>query len=161
MPTQKFVGNLLPPATGGVDFSNTTPLAGMSSQNLANYEYGTWTPSIGGDATYTIQEGYYVRIGKLVFIQGKLVINVIGTGSVNTVSGLPYTVLDSTSGSGGFGGATFFLGIATSVYSLIPTPMESTTTLTFYGGTVIDTRLWQINVFQDSARVDFSATYLT
>lgn len=48
-------------------------LNGSSNDNF--YEFGTWTPvllgdSVAGSNTYAAQTGYYVRIGKNVFVQG-------------------------------------------------------------------------------------------
>lgn len=51
---------------------------------------GTWTPSIGGSATYTTQTGTFTKIGRLVFVNCVLLINVIGTGSTSVISGLPF-----------------------------------------------------------------------
>jgi hypothetical protein len=56
---------------------------------------GTWTPSVGGTATYTSRVGRWTKIGKAVHIYGTLVINAIGTGSTSTISGLPYTSLNN------------------------------------------------------------------
>lgn len=54
-------------------------------------QYGSWTPSVGGSATYLAQDGTYVKIGRLVFIRCVVSINAIGTGSTITISGLPFT----------------------------------------------------------------------
>lgn len=53
------------------------------------YAEGTWTPSVGGSATYTTQVGRWTKIGRVVHFVGQLVINTIGTGSTTTISGLP------------------------------------------------------------------------
>lgn len=58
------------------------------------YAEGSWTPSVGGDATYTTQTGRWTKIGRAVHIMGVLTINVIGTGSTSVVSGLPFTSLN-------------------------------------------------------------------
>lgn len=52
---------------------------------------GTWTLSVGGTATYTSRVGRWTKIGRAVHFYGSMVINVIGTGSTNTIDGLPYT----------------------------------------------------------------------
>jgi hypothetical protein len=83
-------GNLVIGTSGkGIDFS-ATPGTG-TSELLNDYEEGTWTPSLGGTATYTGQSGTYTKVGRLVFIRGILVINTIGTGSTTQISGLPFT----------------------------------------------------------------------
>jgi hypothetical protein len=60
---------------------------------------GTWTPSLGGTATYTQQEGSYVRVGQLVFARGFLAVNAIGTGLGYLITGLPFAVNGHTPGS--------------------------------------------------------------
>lgn len=56
---------------------------------------GTWTPSVGGSATYTAQTGTWTKIGRLLFVDGTIVINAIGTGSTTVVSGFPFAALST------------------------------------------------------------------
>jgi len=75
----------------GIDFSAQTHQGGMTSELLDHYEEGTWTPNIGGNATYTNQVGKYIRIGNQVWAHFALTINVQGTGSATgRISGLPF-----------------------------------------------------------------------
>lgn len=69
----------------------STQNASADANTLDDYEEGTWTPNVGGSATYTTQTGTYTKIGRLVFIRCILTINSIGTGSTGTISGLPFT----------------------------------------------------------------------
>jgi len=83
------LGNFVVGTSGkGIDFS-ATPGTG-TSELLADYEEGTWTPSVGGNATYTAQAGYYTKIGNFVKLRFWLTINVLGTGSTTTISGMPF-----------------------------------------------------------------------
>lgn len=68
---------------------------GLTASDLI-YSTGTWVPSVGGTATYTEQIGSYTKIGRMVCLHGRLVINLIGTGSQSTVSGLPFTTANTT-----------------------------------------------------------------
>jgi hypothetical protein len=69
---------------------------------LDDYEEGTWTPGVGGTATYNgTPAGNYVKIGKQVHITGRFDINVIGTGSTANVSGLPFTPGSGSTQQGG------------------------------------------------------------
>lgn len=64
----------------------------VDANTLDDYEEGTWTPSLGGNTTYTVApNGRYTKIGRLVMVQGNFTVNAIGTGSTGTVSGLPFT----------------------------------------------------------------------
>jgi hypothetical protein len=62
-----------------------------NANTLDDYEEGSWTPSVGGTATYTTQNGHYVKVGRLVCLNGLLTINTIGTGNPNTISGIPFS----------------------------------------------------------------------
>jgi hypothetical protein len=85
------VGNVTLSGSGsGVQFP-ATQSASTDANTLDDYEEGTWTPSIGGTATYTTQSGNYVKVGRLVFASASLQINAIGTGSTTTITGLPFT----------------------------------------------------------------------
>lgn len=68
-------GNLIIGTSGkGIDFSATSHPAGMTSELLADYEEGTWTPTIAfttnGDLaiTYSIQTGTYTKVGRQVTV---------------------------------------------------------------------------------------------
>ena len=91
-------GNLVIGTAGkGIDFSITTHPAGMTSELLADYEEGTWTPVLTGDTsstgiTYSGQTGRYVKIGNLVTVDINLVL-ATKTSIVGNViiTGVPYT----------------------------------------------------------------------
>lgn len=78
-----------PTLTNHVSFP-ASQSASAGANDLDDYEEGTWTPAVGGNATYTTQIGRYVKVGKFVWVWGKLTINVLGTGSATTISGLPF-----------------------------------------------------------------------
>lgn len=91
-------GNLVIGTAGkGIDFSADPSAAGMTSELLADYEEGTWTPviigsSTAGAGTYSLQEGFYTKIGRQVTVTGTVVWSAhTGTGTMR-VSGLPYTI---------------------------------------------------------------------
>jgi hypothetical protein len=75
----------------------------MTSELLADYEEGTWTPAIalgGGSVTYTTQTGRYTKIGRLVTVQLNIVVNVATTPSGSfEITGLPFTVAATDKGS--------------------------------------------------------------
>lgn len=64
-----------------------------NANTLDDYEEGTWTPSVGGSATYNSQQGSYIKIGRAVMVYCSLDINAIGTGSTSEISGLPFTAI--------------------------------------------------------------------
>ena len=74
------------------------------SNNLDNYVEGSWTPSFtfgGGSTTYTTQDGYYTRIGNLIYCTFKLEINTLSTPTGTlTLAGLPVAASNNTGGAG-------------------------------------------------------------
>ena len=105
----RFAGNEVSPRDNGSDadgvvslgesdkrfkdayLSGGVYLGGTGSANkLDDYEEGTWTPTVGGNAAYSVQSGSYTKVGNLVFIYGEMRISSMGTGTVNHISGLPF-----------------------------------------------------------------------
>ena len=93
-------GNLVIGTSGkGIDFS-ATPGAG-TSELLADYEEGTWTPTItaysGTITTVGTVAGTYTKVGRLVTVIGRFVITTNGTGSVLLqVAGMPFAASGAT-----------------------------------------------------------------
>ena len=95
----------------GVKFNGDT----SSANALDDYEEGQWTPTIqfssgGNTATYTSNRGgWYVKVGRLVTLNGRIEISAKGSGSSAVYfGGLPFTVGNHNSGTSGVeGGLTF------------------------------------------------------
>jgi hypothetical protein len=86
-------GNVIVASGQGIDFS-ATPGTG-TSELLADYEEGTWTPALsasGATFGYEAQLGRYTKIGNVVVVQGRIALNSAsgGSGAV-TLTGLPFT----------------------------------------------------------------------
>ena len=148
-------------ATGvGVAFP-ATQSASSDANTLDDYERGTWTPTIGGTATYTIQEGYYVKVGRIIHVQCKIQINVIGTGSTTLISGLPYASINATNSSSSFGAVGYFSTLAAAAIVLTPVVTNNATTLSFASQTASATTISNTvaTVFASSTRIDFSVVY--
>lgn len=74
--------------TDGLTFNGDTAAANA----LADFEFGTWTPSVGGSATYSAANyGRYTKIGNIVSLTFALGINAIGTGNTAAILNLPFT----------------------------------------------------------------------
>lgn len=71
------------------------------SNTLANYATGTFTPTAvgsgtAGTTTYSTQNGYYTRIGNLVFLQGHVAFTAAtGSGDL-TLGGFPFVIKNQT-----------------------------------------------------------------
>lgn len=99
MPIQTNFGN------NGVDLSNAlnltsgqikfpaTQAPSSDANTLDDYEEGTWTPTIpNSTVNYSVQWGFYTKIGNVVYIDAFIVVNTITINSSSTpiVSGLPF-----------------------------------------------------------------------
>jgi hypothetical protein len=148
-------GNLIQgTAAKGLNFTANTAAAGMTSQLLNWYEEGTWTPSVGGNATYTSRSGSYTRIGNRVTCTGSVVINVLGTGSAITLTGLPYATAEFSSVL-----VSYFTNLATSVY-WVSGYSAGNTSIQFTCTTASATTATEsFNIFGNGTRIDFVITY--
>lgn len=78
-----------------------TQLASANVNTLDDYEEGTFTSTIVGTSTagvgtYSIQIGYYTKIGNMVFVTGYIVYSAhTGTGN-GQIGGLPFTSTSTT-----------------------------------------------------------------
>lgn len=138
-----------------------TQNASADENTLDDYEEGTWTPSVGGTATYTSQVGIYTKVGRLVCVHCKLIINTIGTGSTNTIFGFPFqpgsTGVSSYSGAVGLWTAT-----ATAIVGLSVNISQGSTSFVMNGQTAAATTFdGTINILGNSTEVRFSLKFVT
>ena len=130
-------GNVVMGTSGkGIDFSATASGSGtMTSELLNDYEEGTFTPTIGGTATYTAQAGVYTKVGRLVTASFDITILLSGTGDIATVSGLPFA---ASANVGAAVAVSYFSGLATSaasIYGYVNTSAMAFNTIAAGGGT--------------------------
>lgn len=100
MPISKVVTNSIASgqtfALNGVQFP-ATAVPSADANTLDDYEEGTFTPTLGGASgnsySYATQIGSYTKIGRVVYfnLHIKLNINTAGTGNLY-FDGLPFTV---------------------------------------------------------------------
>jgi hypothetical protein len=81
-------GNLVIGTSGkGIDFS-ATPGTG-TSELLADYEEGTWTPGSGTNSTVnSVSSAFYTKVGRIV--NAYAYFNVTTTSASITITGLPF-----------------------------------------------------------------------
>lgn len=104
---------LLTLAAGQIAFP-ATQNASADPNTIDDYEEGTWTPNVGGTATYSAQDGRYIKIGKLVIATFNFRLTSLGTGSTTTLSGLPFA---AAGGIGNYGsGLGYFDQLAVNIY---------------------------------------------
>jgi len=155
------LGDNAPVDGDGIRFP-ATQSASSNANTLDDYEEGTWTPSIGGTATYGTRWGTYTKIGNLVTITFNIGIDSIGTGSTGIISGLPFTISPSTAVNDQSGFLSYFNAIATSVVFIALRGTLGGTTLFFSGLTAAGASVNNsLTVFQNGATIQAGMTYLT
>jgi hypothetical protein len=121
-------GNLVIGTSGkGIDFS-ATPGTG-TSELLADYEEGTWTPAYEAFAgafttlTYTAQQGTYTRIGRTVICNFNIAVNTVVTGTAATLlllSGFPFAMTADGLAAGRAGGyINFYVSFTTNAPTMV------------------------------------------
>lgn len=96
-------GNLVIGTSGqGIDFS-ATPGTG-TSELLADYEEGTWTPidASGAGLTFTSVSGRYTKVGRMVVAQCNFTFPATASASTIAIGGLPFTLSSSQANRQGF-----------------------------------------------------------
>jgi hypothetical protein len=86
-------GNVVISTSGkGIDFSATAGTG--TSELLADYEEGTWTPvdSSGAGLTFSGASGTYTKIGRQVTVNGQLTFPATASTANIAIGGLPFTV---------------------------------------------------------------------
>lgn len=147
------------PSFNGIAFP-AAQSASSDANTLDDYEEGTWTPNVGGNATYSVQAGSYVKIGRLVYVRAAITISTLGTGTANSLTGLPFTLASVVANGGAMCSFGYWQNLATNVIALYGSADGGSTSLYFgskaASGNTID---WTTNVFGNGARIDFNMVY--
>jgi len=151
------VGNATPSTSGaGITFP-ATQSASTDANTLDDYEEGTWTPSLGGNTTYGRQQGTYTKIGRIVYITGRIDLTSLGTGSNSTISGLPFTSKANFQEQGLSVG--YFGDLAVNTTFLAPRVIGNSTTITAVGIASSGATMSALNIFGNSTVLIFTGCY--
>jgi hypothetical protein len=93
-------GNLVIATSGkGIDFS-ATPGTG-TSELLADYEEGTWTPAdaSGAGLAFTVSFAKYTKIGRQVSFTASITYPATASGGSAAINGFPFTATDAVFGN--------------------------------------------------------------
>ena len=105
--TQTSNGIVQGTAATGYNFTANTPAAGMTSQLLNWYEEGTWSAVISdgtNNATMTNTICRYTRVGRQVFLNGRITTSSLGSVSGGLqIKGLPFATTAFSSATFGYG----------------------------------------------------------
>jgi hypothetical protein len=142
----------------GITFP-ATQSASSDANTLDDYEEGDWTPSLGGNTTFTSRSGRYVKIGKLVSVLFDIQVSVLGTGNANQIVNIPFTAEANSITNGGSIG--FFSGLATSVVSMFLRIDGGGSSIIVSGMTGAGTAINTNTIFQNNTRFTGCITYIT
>jgi len=151
-------GNLVIGTSGhGIDFSAAGNAGGMTSELLDDYEEGTWTPTLGGNASYDIRVGTYTKIGNLVYAYCRIRPTSLGTGSDDTISGLPFNPNGSDNSGVMIG---YYDGSAVSSVEL-GGALNTNGSIGLYTKTSATNNTGTTTFFQNNCRIYLSTVYQT
>lgn len=126
-------------ATAGQIIFPAAQNAAAGANTLDDYEEGTWTPVLGGSGgtsgqTYGVQEGRYIKIGKLVYASARITFTAKGTITGNAqFQGLPFTTA-TTAGPAGGGVQVHYFGALNTNWTFLTGHINSAaTTAQLYG----------------------------
>lgn len=145
-------------ATNGVvlEYNNIEATVSVPYIRCVSYNSeGTWTPAVGGTATYTGATGIWRKRGKQVTLYWDLTINVIGTGNANIISGIPAALTTSYACGVSIG---VFTGGAASVVHL--GGYISGVTIQLVGATAAATAFTSVGPMGNATHISGTATYL-
>jgi hypothetical protein len=138
-------------SVGGITFDGGTDVL----QNYVNA--GTYVPTVvgastTGTTTYVIHNGYYLRIGGLVYIEAFIDISA-ATGTGNATFNIPFTLRNVTTGTangtvGTSGGATWTYPATTTYLILQAAANTATAVITAGGTTAASSALQMANAIQ-------------
>lgn len=104
--------------TGGQLIFPAIQQASSNVNTLDDYEEGPWTPSVGGSASYVVQDGHYVKIGKIVHLSMYLHVSSIGTGHTSQIGGIPFPVSTAWNNPNAAATVGWYAGLSKSVVQL-------------------------------------------
>ena len=151
-------------STGLITASAGVAIGGTGSANtLDDFEEGSWTPTVVNATGYSAQFGRYVKVGKLVFINGNLHTSTTSApGAV--IDGLPFAS-SNTGNSAGNLSIGYYSNIATAVIWIGGYVLNNSTYMYIVGnsdghtGTTLQRN--GFNWASGSSRVMFSGVYET
>ena len=155
----------------GISFP-ATQSAQSDANTLDDYEEGTWTPSITGDGTafagttYTARAGKYVKVGDVVWVSYDITVDNAGTlnNAGASISGIPFTVPNSSDLSNGGGGIGYITGIQQNYVYQSCYPQNNSNYLYIIGRTAASTSTVTITAttfYANSTRISGWAWYRT
>ena len=156
------VGGATPSTSGsGITFP-ATQSASTDANTLDDYEEGTWTPNIGGTATYYTQVGRYVKIGNAVTVSMYMRPLLVGTGNANgNIFGLPFSANRGSVAVGPPLNVGYFQALGSNVTSLY-SAIDGSTSILLLGQISTDTTTNNglTGCMANGTQIEISGTYI-
>ena len=133
-----------------------------AANTLDDYEEGTWTPTHGGNTSYSARTGRYIKVGNKVFITGQVHINALGTGSASAITGLPFTSVTTVNGNpAGTLAVNYYANLAIAVIHIAGYVTSNATTINTVANVTANATIQYNtgNFYQNNSRIDFAMTY--
>lgn len=142
-----------------------TQVPSADANTLDDYEEGSWTPTLtfGGASTgitYTVRNGNYVKIGKMVYYTLNITLSSKGsaTGAAG-IGGLPYTV-GSTTGMRGTSVCSYFSAFSSITSFIGLTLSEGTTNGTLITGGAANVGIMAETNFNNTSDLYLAGFYI-
>ena len=142
----------------GITFPGTQN-ASTDANTLDDYEEGTWTPNVGGNATYSSQNGRYTKIGNIVYLSWDMTITTLGTGSATTISGVPFAPASGGGVNAGTWGYGTGLGTSVVFLSFRLDPGGSSSIFNAILASATTSMASSQNIYTNGTNVNSSLTY--
>jgi hypothetical protein len=155
--------------TGKLDLGTIGQVQFPAAQNasadvncLDDYEEGTFSPTIvssgGGTPTYSVQNGFYVKIGKLVIVHGQVVLSSkagLSAGDVS-IGGFPFSAAGASAGNIGYVG-----GMTTSITWLVGSTSGAAINLRHMTAAAVAVSNTTVADISNAVNIVFSVMYST
>lgn len=145
-------------ATGQIKFPATQNVSG-DANTLDDYEEGTFSATPGGTSTSSQTVGNYTKIGRVVIINGRHVVNAIGTGSTTVLRTLPFPARSDSIVAQPIS-VSSTSGLATAVVSIGAHVQDGNDGIAFTTRTAASTGESGSAVFANGTSVHYGGTYL-
>jgi hypothetical protein len=136
--------------------------ASTDVNTLDDYEEGTCTLGVGGTATYTSRDCYYIKIGRQVTLSATVIINTIGTGSTSRItSGVPFAHMTTTTTVGAACSVGFFATLSNNKVSIQPRMISASSEIHFYSLAAAGASNSEAAILGNGTNINFTCVYFT
>lgn len=139
-----------------------TQNASADPNTLDDYEEGSFTPTLGGTATYGYVVGQYTKIGRECLYGLSLGVSAIGTGSTFLIGGMPFSLANAFGGYLSTSCAVHYAGLALAVTHVVGLIGSSyPTSIALYSSSAISISIGTGAILQNGSSVTMGGSFIT